>query len=100
MKLTDTQPVLQPAASQRPDDTIVLRLKLKSSASRKVLDANESADAASADERATLDNQADSNRHGADVFASIADPSDAVGSPGSLSLSLLGCSSPVASSTG
>jgi hypothetical protein len=48
MKLTDTQLVLQPAASQRQDDTIVLRLKLKSSASRKVLDANESADAASA----------------------------------------------------
>jgi hypothetical protein len=47
MKLTDTQLVLLPAASQRQDDTIELRLKLKSSASRKVLDANESADAAS-----------------------------------------------------
>ena len=48
MKLTDTQLVSLPAASQRQDDTIELRLKLKSSASRKVLDANESADAASA----------------------------------------------------
>ena len=48
MKLTDTQLVLLPAASPRQDDTIELRLKLKSSASRKVLDANESADAASA----------------------------------------------------
>lgn len=48
MKLTDTQLVLLPAASQRQDDTIELRLKLNSSASGKGLDANESADAASA----------------------------------------------------
>ncbi len=48
MKLTDTQLVLLSAASQRRDNGIELRLKLKNSASRKVLDANESADAASA----------------------------------------------------
>jgi len=48
MKLTDTQLVLLSAASQRQDDTIELRLKLKSSASRKELDAYESEDAASA----------------------------------------------------
>ena len=48
MKLTETQRVLLSAGSPRQDDTIELRLKLKSSASRKVLDANESADAASA----------------------------------------------------
>ena len=48
MKLTDTQLVLLPAASQRQDDTIELRLKLKSSASRKELDAYDSEDPASA----------------------------------------------------
>ncbi|HLK81696.1 MAG TPA: hypothetical protein VKT99_09400 [Xanthobacteraceae bacterium] len=48
MKLTDTRLVLLPAAPQRQDDTIELRLKLKSGASRKALDANRSAAAASA----------------------------------------------------
>jgi hypothetical protein len=48
MKLTDTQRVLLSAASQRQGGTIELRLKLKSSASRKVHDAYESDDAGSA----------------------------------------------------